>query len=139
VSAAAAALPQLKGYGRLPDLRVAMTSNATLLTQVTAFKALTIAAPATMLTSAEQILYTWAGVSAVTPVAMGASFDTRKLAFLEKFNGREMAPRVSGQPTTVNVVQLIDDWNTALRMTAAENAAVNDNLPPQYLTRRRAA
>lgn len=57
VSAAAAALPQLKGYGRLADLRVAMTTNATLLSQVTSFKALTLATPASMLSTAEQILY----------------------------------------------------------------------------------
>lgn len=38
------------------------------------------------------------------------------------FNGRAMAPRVNGQPTTVNVTQLISDWNNVLRMTAAKLA-----------------
>jgi hypothetical protein len=40
VSAAAAAAPQLKGYGNVKDLGLAMTGDATLLAQVQAFKAL---------------------------------------------------------------------------------------------------
>ncbi|HEX8665517.1 MAG TPA: calcium-binding protein [Beijerinckiaceae bacterium] len=125
VSAAAAALPNLKGFGNMTDLSVAMTNDATLLNQVSAFKGL---APTTSWTalraSAADILLRWAHVDGVAadPMAQGA-FDTRRLAFLEKYFGYEMAPRENGQPSGINVAELVTSWNEVLDKAAIRLAA----------------
>jgi hypothetical protein len=73
VSASAAALPQLRGFGEVKDLRVAMTGNASLEAMVAAFKASTSNDLALLKTEAEAILYKWAGVEAVAAGAIGSN------------------------------------------------------------------
>ena len=97
ISSAAAALPQIKGFGELKDLRVAMTGDATLQAQVAAFAASQTADLSTLKAGAEAILYRWAGVDAVSVTALGSGgFDTKKLAFLEKYSGYRLMPRDGG-------------------------------------------
>jgi hypothetical protein len=99
VSPAAAALPNLKGYGDVTDLSVAMTGDATLLGQVSAFKDLPAATSwAALKTDAAAILTRWAGVDGVAATPMGGgAFDTQKLAFLETYLGYELTPREAGR------------------------------------------
>jgi len=116
-SAAAATAMNLKGFGNLTNLAVAMSHDAVLLTDVTAFKALAADAGWTaMRADALAILLRWAGVDDVTATPIGSSsFDTQKLALLELYSGRQLAPRdSSGQPTDANAVELIDMWNDIL-------------------------
>lgn len=112
VSAAAEALPQLTGFGSVKDLRVAMTQDATLLTQVQAFTTNATTDLATLKSAAESILYTWADVDGVAATALGDDgFDTRKLAFLEKYAGAELMPRdVNGAPTLGNLPEIEALW-----------------------------
>ncbi|MDB5579874.1 MAG: hypothetical protein JWR80_5050 [Bradyrhizobium sp.] len=94
IDTAAAALPQLSGAGEVRDLRVAISSDATLEAQVAAFAATTSTDLPTLEAAAEAILYRWAGVDGVPADAIGSDgFDTRKLAFLEKYSGYALMPR----------------------------------------------
>jgi Ca2+-binding RTX toxin-like protein len=117
----AAALPNLKGFGNVTDLAVAMTNDASLLGAVAAFKNL----PASTGWSALEagtvgILFRWAQVDTVAATPMGGGvFDQQKLAFLEKYFGEEMTPRdTNGQPSDVNVTELIASWNDVLSKAA---------------------
>ncbi len=94
VSASAAALPQLRGFGEVRDLRVAMTGDPALETMVAAFAAETSNDLAVLKAQAETILYKWAGVDGVAADAIGVDgFDARKLAFLEVYTGHLLMPR----------------------------------------------
>jgi Ca2+-binding RTX toxin-like protein len=117
VSAAAAALPNLKGFGILTDLAVAMSHDATLLAAVAALKALPVSTSwSTLRADAQAILFRWAGVDGVTATPMGGgTFDTQRLALLEHYMGQQLAPRDgNGQPTDANVAELITSWNSVL-------------------------
>jgi Ca2+-binding RTX toxin-like protein len=126
VSVAAAALPELKGYGIVKDLRVAMTGDATLLSQVTALKNLPSSTNWTALKGAvDDVLFRWAGVDTVaaTPFANG-TFDEQKLAFLEKYTGESLVPRdAQGHPTAINASELIATWNDVLGRATIRIAA----------------
>jgi Ca2+-binding RTX toxin-like protein len=105
VSAAATALhTNLHGYGIVKNLDVAMTGDATLLAMVTSFKALPATTSwAAYKNAADDILFRWAGVSAVAPTAMTAVFDQQKLAFLEAIGGTQLTPRDGlGVPVLAN-------------------------------------
>jgi Ca2+-binding RTX toxin-like protein len=113
VSATAAALPQLKGFGEVKDLRVAITADAALQSLVQDFVGETTNDLATLKRDAESILFKWAGVDGVAATAIGADgFDTRKLAFLEKYSGYQLMPRaVDGTLQTDNLSEMETLWN----------------------------
>ncbi len=81
-------LPQLDGYGFLPSLRISMSQNPTLMSDVQSF-----VEAAGSLTGAqfdagfESLLWEWAGVSDVDPTSRGPNVDARHLAFLFAFYG----------------------------------------------------
>jgi Ca2+-binding RTX toxin-like protein len=112
VSAAAAALPQLKGFGTVTDLRVAMTADAALETLVADFVVNATTDLAVLKAGAEAILYKWAGVDAVAADAIGTGgFDARKLAFLEKYSGYELMPRDgNGAVLLTNIGEMEELW-----------------------------
>ncbi|UZE48465.1 hypothetical protein ONR75_27305 [Rhodopseudomonas sp. P2A-2r] len=117
VSAAAATLMNLKGFGSLTDLAVAMTHDATLLASVAALKARPVGtAWSTLRADAQAILFRWAGVDGMTATPMGGgAFDTQRLALLERYMGQQLAPRDgNGQPTDANVAELVTSWNNVL-------------------------
>ncbi len=117
VSPEAAALPNLKGYGNVVDLAVAMTDDPTLLGLVTAFKNLPGTTTWTALRdAADDILFRWAGVDVMPADPLGgAAFDTRKLAFLEKYFGYTLVLRDgAGAPVAINVAELVTSWNGVL-------------------------
>ncbi|WP_299328397.1 calcium-binding protein [Parasphingopyxis sp.] len=117
VSSAAAALPELRGFGTVADLRIAMSEDAGLLAQVQAFDALTTTDLSVLKADAEAILYAWADVDGVTADPIGSGgFDARKLAFLEEFAGQEIAPRdpQTGDVLTDNVDELETLWADTL-------------------------
>jgi Ca2+-binding RTX toxin-like protein len=112
ISAGAALLPQLKGFGTVTDLRVAMTGDATLEGLVDDFAAGTTNDLATLKADAEAILYRWAGVGGVAADAIGTDgFDARKLAFLEAYSGYELMPRDgNGDVLLTNIDEMEALW-----------------------------
>jgi len=145
VSSEAAELPNLKGYGNVTALAVAMTDDSTLADLVEDFSEL----PATttwadLEADTQAILFRWAGVDGVTATAMGGgTFDRQKLAFLEKYFGYEMTPRDSGGvPAELNLAELIASWNdvlakTTVRLTAqGPQEALFGSLPYDVVTDR---
>ncbi len=123
VSSAAAALPNLKGLGNIADLRIAMTNDATLLSQVTAFNGLAATTSwAALRDAADNILFRWAGVDGVAPTAMGTGFDRQKLAFLEKIAGQPLVRRDAGVPDPTPAPELAASWSAILDKEAARLA-----------------
>ncbi len=82
-------LPNLRGYGNLPDLQIAMAKNSQLVTLVQSFVNKVNQGDilgASNLT--KSILFTWAGVNNISPTSRGAFVNGQELAFLETFLGR---------------------------------------------------
>ena len=86
-SAAAALLPQLHGYGNLPDLRESMTQDATLLSLLQNYVALPATDSTALFDAITAIMYRWAGVDGVGAVSRGPGIDGQQLGFLENFLG----------------------------------------------------
>lgn len=92
VSAAAEALPDLIGYGKLDDLHVAMTKDAGLLAAVQAALAGASAMTSAQFEAAlETVMFEWAGAADVDPNSRNGNLggmDARKLVTLEAFFNR---------------------------------------------------
>jgi Ca2+-binding RTX toxin-like protein len=85
---AALALPELRGYGNIPNLSIAMSLNPVLLTLAQDIAAQPIATIAQNFSAVraqfDTLLYTWAGVQNIAPDSRGVFLDdARKLAFIE--------------------------------------------------------
>lgn len=95
-------LPQMRGYGQLPDLAIAMSQNAALLGKVEAFTKLNLLtiSPAAMMGKVREIMYLWAGVAnldrtsrssgGVSGTSSDFFADARDVAFCEKFFGKTL-------------------------------------------------
>ena len=112
VSAAASVLPQLAGFGSVSNLRVAMTQDSALLGLVNNFASNATNDLSVLKAGAEAILYAWAGVDSVSATALGSNgFDTRKLAFLEKYTSAVLMPRdAGGAPLLTNLAEMEQLW-----------------------------
>jgi len=121
---AALALPNLRGYGLLPDLAYSMTLNAGLRGQAAAFVENLFDSPAASVRPAfAELLYAWAGVSGVAPDARGDYVDARKVAFLEKFFGGPLAGFEETELSSRSAGPIDDNFN-----------AVADTLLTRFLT-----
>jgi Ca2+-binding RTX toxin-like protein len=132
VSAQAAALPQLRGFGNVADLHIAMSEDAALLAQVQTFDALATSDLSVLKQAAEAILYAWAGVDGVVADPIGTNgFDARKLAFLESFSGQEIAPRdpVTGAVSTSGINELEASWADTLESLTLRLVVQSSSLP----------
>jgi hypothetical protein len=83
-SAQVAALPNVKGFGDVPNLAIAMSLNATLATMVQDLAQSPPASQTAFDQSIQDIMYEWAGVSSVSAAA-GNIFDGQKVDFLADF------------------------------------------------------
>jgi hypothetical protein len=117
VTAAAAALPQLKGFGAIADLRVVMSGSSTLRGLVSTAAAATTWDAA--IAATEAVLYRWAGVQGVSGTDLDPStlvVTARQLAFLEKYYGTLMTPRdANGVVQMNNGKELFEAWQDALQ------------------------
>jgi hypothetical protein len=86
-SAAAAVLPQLHGYGNLPDLQEAMTNDPTLLGLVQAFVQMSTDDSVALGTAIVDVMFRWAGVGGVDPTSRGSGISAQQLEFLERLTG----------------------------------------------------
>ncbi|MGO7530081.1 calcium-binding protein, partial [Rhizobium ruizarguesonis] len=87
-SESAMALPELIGYGHLPDLWAAMTLNQDLMNSVKSIVLNSATMNATAFDQAfENILFQWAGVEDIDPASRGPYIDARHLEFVLAFYG----------------------------------------------------
>lgn len=113
-------LPELHGYGNVPDLWVAMTDDASLRTDVTTlvnanYSTFNFAA---FQGNVENILMKWADAETVNPTSRGAYVDARHLVALEHLTGTNFS--VSGNPNpNVNTgIALELMWDQIVTQTA---------------------
>ena len=80
-------LPDLRGYGTMPDLYIAMSMDTTLLGQVQNLASDSLSDAATFDQQVTNILYEWAGVEAVDPTSRGDYVNAQDLGTLEAVTG----------------------------------------------------
>jgi Ca2+-binding RTX toxin-like protein len=111
-------LPDLRGYGTLPDLAIAMSQDATLKGMVEdyagGFTMASFADPSTLSSDAANILYQWAGVESVDPSSRGQFVDARQLEFLEHLFGQDFSQRGAADPFFVAGEDITQSWNMVL-------------------------
>ena len=128
ISTDAAALPDQRGYGQLPELAIAMSQDSTLLGLVDDIADQSFSQlldPSYHLEAKLQaILYQWAGVESVDPQLsygyFSSHFDAQKLAFLETFVGQLLDG--TGDYHAVGGARLpyfTESWDTALSFISA--------------------
>ncbi|SCB38997.1 beta strand repeat-containing protein [Rhizobium hainanense] len=92
VSAEAEILPNLKGYGLLPDLLYSMTLDDDLRQLVETFVIDIMTLPAEQIRPRfEALLFSWANVTDVPTDDRGGNIDGKIVAFLENYFGSELA------------------------------------------------
>jgi Ca2+-binding RTX toxin-like protein len=89
-------LPNLRGYGTLPDLYIAMSLDPTLLQMVQSFAGESVTDAANFTSQVRAILYQWAGVENVAPDSRGAYMDAQELGVLEQFSGESFVSSFTG-------------------------------------------
>ncbi|MBZ9944503.1 type I secretion C-terminal target domain-containing protein [Mesorhizobium sp. BR1-1-13] len=119
-------LPTLRGYGKIPDLTIAMSQDSDLKDLVANFVAgfsLDSFVDSTNLKSdIEEILLKWAGVDGIDPDSRGNYFDARKLEFLESILGTDFyqIKLHTPDPTPGAVLSLTPAYSAAVDMFAAD-------------------
>jgi Ca2+-binding RTX toxin-like protein len=84
-------LPDLRGYGTIPELSIAMSQDSTLKGLVSSYVTnfgTSGFALSTLDSDVTSILYRWAAVDGVDPGSRGASIDARELDFMEHLTGQ---------------------------------------------------
>lgn len=117
-------LPELRGYGDLPNLSVAMSQDSTLLNDVAnlagqSFSQLLDPTNINLESAIKGILYEWAGVENVDPGSRGGFFDAQKLGFLEQFMGQPLWDVAGSEPWAGVVPHLVESWDIALSYLSA--------------------
>ncbi|SDG42860.1 calcium-binding protein [Paraburkholderia phenazinium] len=110
-------LPNLRGYGTLPDLYVAMSLDPTLLQMVQTFSTETLSDAASFAAQTKAILYQWASVENVAPDSQGSYIDAQELGVLEAFSGESFVSSFTGGSDPSNWHQgevLTDAFNQLL-------------------------
>ncbi|OKH29812.1 hypothetical protein FACHB389_25645, partial [Nostoc calcicola FACHB-389] len=78
-------LPNLRGFGQLPNLNIAMSLDKDLLAEMRELVQLDDRNLEQVYGQVEDLLFKWAGVEDIDPNSRSQFFDARKHAFLEKF------------------------------------------------------
>ena len=113
-------LPNLRGYGELPDLFVSISMDKTLQDMVYEVKraeAKVLFEPDFDLSNRiENILFRWAKADDIDPESRGEFIDARKLAFLEKMMGKKFLQLgVHSNPSSLAANKLNSMYNKTLK------------------------
>ena len=132
-------LPDLRGYGNLSSLRIAMAKDETLLNLVQSFtdnvNSGDVAAARQLM---RPIMYRWAGVDGVDPIDNypNADIDLQELRFLETFVGRtwnNLNPSFAGGRTLANTYrQLQGDLETRLLVQLSASSVTYNTTSEVY-------
>lgn len=111
-------LPNLRGYGNLPDLYIEISrdndsgESDSLISLVTDLADTSFAnlfdETTTLRDDIVDIMYRWAGVDGVDPTSRGPNIDARQLEFLEKFTGRDFVQTGSANQTDPGMLAAVD-------------------------------
>lgn len=128
-------LPDLRGYGTIPDLHIAMSLDETLLDMV---QEIASADPYEIFDSAfdlegkfTDILYRWAGVEGISPTSRGSYVDAQKLTFMERFLDEPFIQTGNGNSSNPGLQvewRLIDAWDNAYGSLLVRFLAQSGNL-----------
>ena len=110
-------LPTLRGYGKIPDLHIAMSQDETLLNMMKTIAS----APANQILSPSfnlegkisDLLFRWAHVDGISNVGR-RSFDAQKLGFLEAFLGETFRDTINSEVNVRAAYPLQDAWSNAI-------------------------
>jgi Ca2+-binding RTX toxin-like protein len=104
-------LPNLRGYGLLPDLNIAMSLDPTLLSMVQNLADETVADAAEVSQQVKAILYQWAGVENVDPTSRGPFINAQDLGVLEAITGESYTSFQGGgaNPTNAQQTEFLED------------------------------
>ena len=132
-------LPDLRGYGNLPNLRIAMANDSTLLNLVQSFtdnvNSGDVAAARQLM---RPIMYRWASVDGVDPIDNypNADIDLQELRFLETFVGRSWNntnPNATGGATVTNTYERLQgDLETRLLVQLSESPVTYNTIAEVY-------
>ena len=132
-------LPNLRGYGNLPDLRIAMAKDATLLNLVQSFadnvNSGDVSAARQLM---RPIMYRWAGVDGVDPTDNypNANINLQELRFLEALVGRSwnnVNPNSSAGATLANTYERLQgDLETRLLVQLTESPVTYNTTAEVY-------
>ncbi len=118
-------LPTLRGYGKLPDLHIAMSKDEVLLNRVSALSTLTkadlLSANVDIEGIMKSILYRWAGVENVADGSRGVDMDAKTMAFLEMILDEPFIQTAFENATNPG-------WRTAPLLTQAFQNAMSEML-----------
>lgn len=110
-------LPDLRGFGILPELVTSESQDSVLKGDVisfsSAFSYSSFADPATLHDTIDSILYRWAGVDGVDPGSRGNAFDAQKLEFMEHLFGNDYFGKFylpHSDPTSTPAIYLNEAW-----------------------------
>jgi RHS repeat-associated protein len=126
-------LPNLRGYGNLPDLQIAIAKDTQLLSLVKSFKNKSVSgdiAGASELI--RPILFRWAGVDAVNPTSRGNYVNAQELGFLEKFLGRYFQNLATSSPGIGQGTLLNQTYRDLAPSLVTRLVAQTFNLPITY-------
>ncbi len=130
ISSAAAALPEINGYGTLLDLQRAVTADSTLQGMVQ--NLLTISPTDTLAfdTAVQNILYQWSGATSTDPTSRGPIFDAQKLEVIEAFAGSHFNAHGRLNPFFVGQTSTLDNaWEAAFQGIKARLLVQDPNSP----------
>jgi Ca2+-binding RTX toxin-like protein len=102
-------LPNLRGYGTLPPLFIAMSLDSTLLQMVQDFSNTGLEEATTFDSQITAIIYRWAGVENVDPESRGSYVNGQHLGVLEKLVGQNYSHGGSLNPTSAHPGQVLED------------------------------
>ncbi|MDD5586000.1 MAG: calcium-binding protein [Alphaproteobacteria bacterium] len=107
-------LPNMRGYGTLPDLFIAMSQDSTLLQMVQDLSDDSIEDGADFDEQVKNIIYRWAGVDEVSSDSRGIYVNAQNLGVLEKFVGQDyLDQHNSADPqTSVQGGNLAKAWDS---------------------------
>lgn len=117
-------LPELRGYGDVSSMSIALSKDATLLTQMQTIASADLdtlfSAAFNLEGKMTALMLRWAGADSVTPGSRGAYFDAQKLVFLEKILGTPYSQQGSSNPLGGAVTPILQQaWDTAYNAIVA--------------------
>lgn len=122
-------LANLRGYGDLPDLTVAMTEDPELMLMVHRLAAEENDSAEEKDALVEQIIFRWAGTEEVDPTSRGPNIDARKLAVLERLMGRPHLNSPTAEPSDDAAPYLEFAWENFYQGTRSFKAPCTRRRP----------